>query len=297
MKILLTGGTGQVGTEIRRQHAQWPSLSVDAPDRAALDLAEPAAVLEGVRQRRPDFIISSGAYTAVDRAESEPDLAHRVNATSVAALAQAAAELGIPVLHLSTDYVFPGDADQPYREADATGPTGVYGASKLAGEVEPRRSNPKHLILRVSWVFAGHGANFLRTMLRLGRERDQLKIVADQRGGPTYAGHIAQTCLKIAEVYRVTGQLPWGTYHYSGAPDTSWFEFAGAIFDQACQMGLLPKAPQLTPITTLDYPTPARRPANSRLDCGNIAAALGIQRPSWAEGVAQSMSEIRSATD
>lgn len=297
MKILLTGGTGQVGTEILRQLAQWPSLSVDAPGRAALDLAEPGAVLEGVRQRRPDFIISSGAYTAVDRAESESDLAHRVNATSVAALAQAAAESGIPVLHLSTDYVFPGDADQPYREADATGPTGVYGASKLAGEVELRRSNPKHLILRVSWVFAGHGANFLRTMLRLGRERDQLKIVADQRGGPTYAGHIAQTCLKIAEVYRVTGQLPWGTYHYSGAPDTSWFEFAGAIFDQACQMGLLPKAPQLTPITTVDYPTPARRPANSRLDCGNIAAALAIQRPSWAEGIAQSMSEIRSATD
>lgn len=279
-KILVFGQSGQVARELAR-------LAPDARflGRADVDLSDPDAAAAQVAVHRPDVIINAAAYTAVDRAESDGDLARAVNAYAPGAIAHAAARLGVPFLHISTDYVFDGSGHGPRAETAATGPLGVYGATKLAGEDAVASAGGNWAILRTSWVFSAHGANFVKTMLRLGADRDELGIVADQIGGPTPAADIAQTLLTMAN-RMLQADSPQGIYHFSGAPDVSWADFAGEIFVQArlnCRV---------RDITTADYPTPARRPFNSRLDCTKLARDFGIERPDWRAGLASVMKDL-----
>lgn len=294
MRVLITGAGGQVGHELlRRIPADIEAIGLTS---AELDISNTAQVAETVARLQPGLIINAAAYTAVDRAENEPERAHAVNAEGVAHLAAAATAAGVPLLHLSTDYVFPGDACAPYREDDATGPLGVYGASKLAGE-QAAATCPRHIVLRTSWVFASHGNNFVKTMLRIGAQREALGVVADQYGGPTPAASIAGTLWQIAQKWQAEGELPWGIYHYSGAPACSWHAFAVEIFRQAVELDLLAKVPQVNAITTADYPTPARRPTWSVLDCGKIKQALGIAQPDWQAALEQALKEAASSRD
>lgn len=291
MRILLTGGSGQVGTELRRRGS---TLDLLAPTREEFDLAAPEHMGDWLRAHRPELILSVGAYTAVDRAEDEPDLAQRVNAEAVVQLAQYCSRSGAPLLHLSTDYVFAGDRDQPYRPSDPTSPTGVYGASKLAGERAAAQA-PKHLVLRTSWVFAAHGNNFVRTMLRLGRERDRLRVVSDQIGGPTWAGHIAEALLALVARLARGETLAWGTYHFGGQPHLSWHAFAEAVMREALSRNLIARLPAIDAISTDEYPTRARRPANSRLDGSLTYDNLGLDPPDWREGLATVLDELSDA--
>ena len=279
--LLVFGRTGQVATELAR-------LAPDAVflGRDQADLSDPAACAAAIRASGARAVINAAAYTAVDRAESEPELARLVNADAPAAMASAAAGLGLPFVHISTDYVFAGDGERPWIETDPTGPLGVYGATKLAGEQAILASGAQAAILRTSWVFSAQGANFVKTMLRLGAERPELRVVADQHGGPTPACAIAQACLTMAEAM-LDDRSKGGIYHFSGALDTNWADFARAIMAQA---GL---SCAITDITTADYPTPAARPANSRLDCSAIARDFGILRPDWQAGLADVLTELK----
>ena len=279
MRVLITGARGQVGHELLRLAPE--GFEVVGLGSGELDISDASAVQRGIAHLRPQLIINAAAYTAVDKAESEPERAYAVNRDGPANLGRAAEQLGIPVLHISTDYVFAGDATQPYREVDATGPTGVYGASKLAGEQALADACSRHLILRTSWVFGAHGNNFVITMLRLGRERSELSVVADQQGCPTSAASIARALWALAEHYRREGKLRWGLYHYSGTPACSWHAFAVEIFRQARQAGLLARQPVVHAIGTAQYPTPARRPAWSVLDCSLLRQAQGIEPADW----------------
>lgn len=290
MRVLITGARGQVGHELlRRAPSGFEVMGLGASE---LDIGDAGSVESTLRQLRPRLIINAAAYTAVDKAESEPEQAYRVNRDGVANLARAAAEIGAPILHISTDYVFAGDAQQPYLETDPTAPSGVYGASKLAGEQVLAEIHPRHLVLRTSWVFGAHGNNFVKTMLRLGRERDKLGVVADQHGGPTPADSIADALWQLASSYRSQGNLQWGIYHFSGAPACSWHDFAVEIFRQAGQMGLLERLPRVDAISTSDYPTPARRPAWSVLSCSRLEADHGIGQPDWREGLRRVLEEL-----
>ena len=291
MKLLLTGGTGQVGTEFLRRAA---GMNVLAPKRAELDLAQPASIRPWLDRHRPDAILSVGAYTAVDKAEDEPELAHSINAGSVAELADYSARLGCPLLHLSTDYVFDGSQSQAYLETDETAPLGVYGQTKFAGELAAQAA-PQHLILRISWVFAAHGGNFLRTMLTVGAERDQLRVVDDQIGGPTWAGHVAEALHLLVERIHQGRNLPWGTWHYGGAPHVSWHAFACAIFDEALARGLMTRKPDVAAIRSEEYPTRAKRPANSCLDHRRSLEVLGLPVPDWRDGLQQVFDEIAAS--
>ncbi len=283
LRIALFGATGQVATEIQRRVPETVSLEVIGRDRA--DFAAPAGVRRAAEGVEADAVINAVAYTAVDKAETERDLATAVNGASVGQLGIACKEKAIPLVHISTDYVFPGTGGNPWRPQDATAPLGLYGASKLTGEEALQTSGARHVILRTSWVFSAHGHNFVKTMLRLGAERDRLTIVADQVGGPTPAAAIADACLAIAE--RLAQGQKGGTYHFSGAPDVTWADFAREIFRQA---GL---SPEVLDIPTSEYPTPARRPLNSRLDCSTLEADFGIKRPDWKAGLAEVMKELR----
>jgi dTDP-4-dehydrorhamnose reductase len=237
-----------------------------------------------------DAVINAAAYTAVDRAEEELELAHAVNAAAPGAMAEAATARGLPFLHVSTDYVFDGTPGRPWREDDPTGPLGAYGRSKLAGEQAVAAAGGPHVVLRTSWVFSAHGTNFVKTMLRVGAERDTLRVVDDQTGGPTAARAIAEALLAIAEAF-AAGRGRSGVFHFAGAPDISWAGFARAIFAlQAERTGA--RVPQVVPIPTADYPTPARRPLNSALDCTRIRAAYGIARPDWRAGLAAVLEEL-----
>ncbi|WP_347266283.1 dTDP-4-dehydrorhamnose reductase [Paracoccus sp. (in: a-proteobacteria)] len=278
--LLVFGRSGQLATELARIAPAAQFLG-----RESADLTDAGACAAAIRALRPAAVINAAAHTAVDRAESEPDLAHAVNALAPAAMARAAAELGVPFIHVSTDYVFDGSGERPWRESDPTGPLGVYGASKLAGEQGIRAAGGQWLVLRTSWVFSAHGTNFVKTMLRLGAEREELRVVADQWGGPTPAAAIAAACLKITDALRA-GADRTGIYHFAGAPDVTWADFARAIMAQA---GL---ACRITDIATADYPTPARRPANSRLDCAAILQDFGLARPDWQAGLAQTLQEL-----
>lgn len=273
--ILVTGGTGQVGTELRARAARY-GMEVVAPGRAELDLSSPEAIDRFLDGRECGAVINSAAYTAVDRAESEPDLAHAVNAVAPEVLARATAARGLRLLQVSTDYVFDGSKDVPYDEADAVAPLGVYGASKEAGERAVREINPGHVILRTAWVVSPHGANFVKTMLRLGRERPVLRVVDDQRGCPTSAGDIADALLTIA-----TGGGPPGTYHFVNAGAASWCDLARFVLERA---GI--DAP-VEAITTADFPTPARRPANSRLSTAKLMRDYGITPRPWQDAVGE----------
>lgn len=293
MRVLVTGAAGQVGHELLR--CVPDSFLVSGFDSSQLDITCIEQVQQTIDGVRPDLIINAAAYTAVDKTETDQERAWAVNHAGVANLAAAAAGLGIPVLHISTDYVFAGDASTPYLETDPTGPTGVYGASKLAGEQTLARLCEKHMVLRTSWVFAAHGNNFVKTMLRLAGERDSLSIVADQRGCPTSAASIAAALWQLAEQYRDNAVLPWGIYHFSGVPACSWFEFAEEIFTQACELGLLEKRPITNPITTAEYPTPARRPAWSVMDCSKLYNTLGIASANWKDDLHKVFSELAAA--
>jgi dTDP-4-dehydrorhamnose reductase len=280
-RVLLTGGTGQVGQAL--QALGWPAdLALVAPSRGELDLADPDAVARHVAGARYDAILSVGAYTAVDKAESEPEIAHRVNAQSPACLATYAELAYVPIIHISTDYVFDGSGTRPWREDDPVGPLGVYGATKEAGE-RAVRSAPRHVILRASWVVSATGANFVRTMLRLGAERDELKVVADQFGAPTHAGDLARAIrtILLRHLDDGAGEAPTGTFHIANAGETSWHDFAGRIFSAAGAAGR--KTPKLHAIPTAEYPTPARRPLNSRLDTAKLADAFAIRLGPWQE--------------
>lgn len=268
MKLGVFGVTGQVAREL----ARLPGVSCIGRDSA--DFTNPPEVEEAARRLDADAIVNAVAYTAVDRAEIEEETARLVNATSVAALARVAAGRGLPLVHISTDYVFDGSGTGSFRPDDPTGPLGAYGRTKLEGEKGVRAAGGPHAILRTSWVFSAYGTNFVKTMLRLGVERDALRIVADQVGGPTPAAAIAGAARTIAASLRDDPGLS-GTYHFSGAPDTSWADFARAIFAEA----KLKVA--VEDISTADYPTPAQRPLNSRLDCSSTEAAFGMGRPTW----------------
>ena len=282
--LLVFGYTGQVARELAALEPQARFLGRDEAD-----LSDPAACAAAIRAAAPDAVINAAAYTAVDRAESDADTARRVNADSPAAMAQACAALGIPFLHISTDYVFDGSGEAPRTEDAPTGPLGTYGATKLAGEEAIRAAGGRWAVMRTSWVFSAHGANFVKTMLRLGAERDRLTIVADQIGGPPPAADIAATALAMI---RAMQQDPskGGLHHFAGAPDVSWADFAREIFAQA---GL---TPEVVDIPTADYPTPARRPLNSRLDCSRIARDFGIPRPDWRAGLARVLHELETRT-
>lgn len=293
LRVLLTGGTGQAGTEFRRRAAH---LDVLAPARTEFDLARPESLHTWLRAHRPQLIVNAGAYTAVDRAEDEPDLAFRVNAEAVQAMAVFAEEADVPLLHLSTDYVFDGTKASPYVESDAPDPASAYGRSKAAGETAARSAR-RHAVLRLGWMFSAHGTNFVRTMLRLGRERSHLRVVDDQIGGPTWAGHVAEALIRWIDAFADGRSPPSGTWHVVGAPHTSWHAFACEVLAQAHRRGLIGAMPKIEPIPTREYPMRAVRPANSRLDGARTRQVLGLEPVDWHEGLARVLGELaRSGT-
>ncbi len=258
----------------------WPAgWSTTFLGRDDCDLRIAGSATNAIARIQPHIVINAAAYTAVDKAEQEKTAAFILNADAPAEMAVATAAMNIPLIHISTDYVFEGTNARPYTEADTCAPLSIYGASKLAGEISIRKHNPCHIILRTSWIFSSHGANFVRTMLALGGQRKDLGVVVDQVGGPTAADDIARTLVQLAQQL-VKGSSLYGTYHYSGAPFISWHGFAMAIFDKAAarEMGV---PINLREITNAQYPTVAPRPLNSRLDCGKIEREWGIKRPSW----------------
>lgn len=284
MLVLIFGKTGQVGRELAC--IAWPAgATVRQVDRLQCDLATPSRAGEMVLETRPDVVVNAAAYTAVDRAESEPALAAAINCDAPAVMADACRTVGAKLLHLSTDYVFDGEKQEPYVESDPVAPLSVYGRTKQEGEAAITRHLPEHVILRTSWVFAAHGSNFVRTMLRLAKERTELQIVADQVGAPTAARDIAQAVRAI--VVRIAeGRCVWGTFHFASGEPTTWYGFAEAIF------ALHGSGPKLCPITTSEYKTTARRPRYSVLDCARISQDYGIARPSWRMALMGIMSEL-----
>lgn len=294
MRLLLLGGDGQVGHELRRSLAPLGELvtttlsgrlAEDGSVCEALDLSQPDAIEPLLRRVRPDHVVNATAYTAVDRAESEPELAFAINAQAPERLARLCAADGIGLIHYSTDYVFDGSGTRPYLETDPTGPISVYGKSKLAGEEAIRASGADHLILRTAWVYATRGHNFLLTMLRLGGEREELRVVADQHGSPTPAWLLADAA---AQVLR-QGLKQSGVRHLVAGGQTSWHGFAEAIFEEALARGLIARRPRVEPIATADYPTPARRPAYSVLDSGRLRDEYGLDVPHWRAALAATL--------
>lgn len=277
MKILLLGQHGQVSQALQQSLGRHIELTVLG--REQLDLAEPNEIRQQVLQQRPTLIINAAAHTAVDQAESEPELAFAINATAPGILAEAAAELGAPLIHYSTDYVFDGSKATPYHEADTPNPLSVYGRSKLAGEQAIAAAGGSHLILRTSWVYSQHGKNFLLTMQRLLQERDNLNVVDDQIGAPTWAGTIAQTTTQLIEHCNNGQSGPWGVYHLTAKGQASWFDFAKEIAAHLQSQGK--RVATLHPIPSSAYPTPAQRPLNSRLDCSRLEHAWQVQLPDW----------------
>jgi len=281
MSVLVFGRTGQVATELARRAPDAVFLGRDAAD-----LTDPAACASAIRAHAPRAVINAAAYTAVDRAEEDQATAMRVNAEAPAAMAQACADIGIPLVHISTDYVFDGTGTEPRQPGDPVAPVNTYGRSKLAGEDAIVQASGTYAILRTSWVVSAHGANFVRTMLRLSETRDALNIVDDQIGGPTCAADIAAACLVIADQL-IADPGKSGVYHFAGAPDVSWKDFATAIFAAA------ERDVAVTGIPTSDYPTPAQRPLNSRLDCSATEATFGIARPDWRAGLHEILTELK----
>jgi dTDP-4-dehydrorhamnose reductase len=300
-RILLTGVNGQVGG------ALLPLLrargEVVAPTRSELDLADGEAIARLVREVRPRWIVNPAAYTAVDRAESEKELAFAVNADAVRVLSEEAAKVGAAVISFSTDYVFAGDGERPWVETDATGPLGVYGASKLAGEQALAVTGAAHVVFRTSWVYGATGKNFLLTILKLAREREELKVVGDQFGAPTWSEDLARLTLhtmdkaeavsaeracSLTEAVRGLG----GVYHACDAGETTWFGFAEEFLRIAHKAEPEQRFARLVPIATAEYPTPARRPRNSRMDCGRLERELGFRMPAWQTSVARVMEQV-----
>ncbi|WP_374012114.1 dTDP-4-dehydrorhamnose reductase [Pseudoxanthomonas koreensis] len=310
MRLLLLGANGQLGRELQRSLGALGNVVAatrdgrlqddGAPGQArpgtviAADLADPDALAALVARQVPDAVVNAAAYTAVDQAEDDREAAFRINAEAPAALARACAAASIPLVHYSTDYVFDGRGSRPYREDDPTAPLGVYGASKLAGEDAVRAAGGRHLVLRTAWVYAAHGRNFLRTMLRLGAEREELGVVADQVGTPTPAALVADASARMLAQALGDATLR-GTWHVVADGQTSWHGFAEAIFAEAVAAGLLLRAPRVRPITTADYPTPARRPAYSHLDTARLRTDFGIDPPHWRAGLQQVVARLAAA--
>ena len=292
MTILVTGAAGQLGRECMERGA----ARVVGCDRSTLDITNAEALIATLDRLQPKAVINAAAYTAVDKAEQDAATAFAINRDAVASLASACAKRHIPLLHVSTDYVFDGSKSKPYVESDEVNPLGVYGASKQQGEAAVRQEQPQHLILRTSWVFGRYGANFVKTMLRLARERPELRVVADQNGAPTEAGALAEALLALANRATSGEQLAWGTYHYSGMPHTTWHGFAEAIVERALTLGLLEKSVPVRAIGTAEFPTPARRPANSRLDCSRIHEKLGIKIRPWQNGLDDVLKHLKTAS-
>ena len=284
MRVLVFGRTGQVATELARRAGPGPDIVTLG--RTETDLADPAACAAAIAATPCAAVINAAAYTAVDRAETEEALATTINAAAPGAMAGACADLGLPFLHVSTDYVFDGSGDAPWQPADAVAPLNAYGRSKLAGEQAVRAAGGAHLILRTSWVYSAHGQNFVKTMLRLGAERPALRVVDDQWGGPTPAAAIADALLGAA--HALADGASGGTYHFAGQPPTTWARFARETFRLA-HMSCTVEG-----IATADYPTPARRPLNSRLDCATLTADFGITPPDWQAGLAAVLQELRA---
>ena len=281
MRILVAGNTGQVAQALAECAAQDSGVTLRALGRDVMDICDKSAVVRAVE----------AAYTAVDKAESEEDAAFAVNEGGARNLAEVSAAVGIPFIHLSTDYVFDGTKPDAYTEDDPVAPAGAYGRSKLAGEVAVREANLRHIILRTAWVHSATGHNFVKTMLRLAAERDALNVVDDQRGNPSYAPHIAEAILSVVQILKDgSAAAPWGLYHLAGTGATTWCGLAREVF--ACAVSLGGPQAEVTPITTADYPTPALRPANSELDCGKLRRTFGVEMPSWRDGVADCVSRL-----
>lgn len=288
VKVLQFGATGQMARElIARSPRHGVDLTVLSRDQA--DLGDPAAIARLVEQADADLVINAAAYTAVDKAQTERDLAFLVNAEAPGAMARACAARGLPLVHVSTDYVFNGAGSRPWREDDATAPINAYGDSKLAGEQAIAASGARATTLRTSWVFSAHGANFVKTMLRLA-DRPELKVVDDQIGRPTFAGDLAEAALTVALRLARDPDAPTGLFHFAGDEAVSWCAFATAIFDAKG-----PPAPRIIGIPTEDYPTPAARPANSVLDCGRIERAFGIVPRPWRDGLNETLAQLARA--
>lgn len=295
MKVLLTGANGQLGRCLLDRLRTNRDIEFFALDSAELDIVDATRVEQALDEFSPDILINAAAYTAVDRAEEEPELARKVNLQGAENLARATARRGAVMIHVSTDYVFDGRADRPYKEEDQTGPAGVYGQTKLAGEKAVSGFCPKHIILRTAWVYSEYGNNFVKTMLRLAATRDELNVVADQIGCPTYAGDIADTILKIC--LNLSGKPAWGTYHYVGATRCSWADFARAVFAEARKQGILQKEVLVHDIATSEYPTPAKRPTYSVLDCGKISAHFDVIPVPLAQSLAKVLESLVSQQD
>lgn len=283
MKLLVTGAEGQVAKSL--VEAGTTSVEVVAVGRPVLDLTCRETIAAAIAAERPDVLINAAAYTAVDKSESEPELAQAVNAAGAEHAAAEARAAGIPIIHISTDYVFDGSKDGPYVETDRTSPVSAYGRSKLAGEQAVALGNPQHLILRTAWVHSPFGNNFVKTMLRLAESRDVLGVVDDQHGSPSYAPHLAAVILQMAEqiLQRGADQVPWGVYHAVGAGETTWCQLAREVFRVSSNLG--GPGAEVNPIATSDYPTPAHRPANSRLSGEKLEREFGLSFPHWREGV------------
>lgn len=281
MKILVTGCNGQVGhslvKNLKPRHGH--DISLFAFDREQLDITSEPDVMSQVKKIKPDFIINAAAYTAVDQAETDIDSSYAINRDGPLYLARAAEAVNAMLLHISTDYVFAGDKSEPYIESDMPSPKSVYGQSKLAGEEAVTNNCTNYVILRTSWVFGEHSNNFVKTMMRLGRERSELSIIGDQFGGPTYAGDIAKALITIIERFENPSQS--GIYHFAGEPHVSWYQFTRVIFEIAEYHRKLPTPPVVNEITTEQYPLPASRPSNSRLDCFKLNKEFGIQACDW----------------
>lgn len=295
-RILLIGEDGQVGQELHRTLASLGEII--GVGRQQLDLAQPDCIPQIIEEADPTLVINAAAYTAVDKAESEPELAHTVNAAAPKQMAETVQRLGVPLIHISTDYVFDGTKNTPYLETDITNPLSVYGKSKLAGETEILHVHQQHpdfryAILRTAWVYGAYGkGNFVKTMLRLGAEREELRVVADQVGTPTWAADIANAITALTQQFLGSGTDVSGIYHFTNSGVTSWYDFAVAIFEEAKSLGVPLKIQRVVPITTPEYPTPAQRPAYSVLANQKIQSLLQSPAPQWRQSLRQMLSEL-----
>ena len=298
-RILLTGVTGQVGGELLQ--TLKPLGDVIAPSRAEIDLANAASVREAIRAVRPRWIVNSGAYTAVDSAENEPELAYAVNAEAVKVIGQEAKAIGAGVIHFSTDYVFDGSATAPYRETDATGPLGVYGASKLAGETALAESGAGHAVFRTSWVYGARGKNFLLTILKLARERERLRVVADQHGAPTWSRDLARMTAEVIgqceakargqQIATVLAEVG-GVYHAAGEGETTWYGFATEALRLQQEREPKTRLAEIEAIGTAEYPTSAKRPVNSRMNCDRLVGRFGWRMMDWQDSLRKVLAEL-----
>ncbi|OKH25335.1 dTDP-4-dehydrorhamnose reductase [Chroogloeocystis siderophila] len=284
--ILLIGNTGQLGQELQRYLA--PIADVTAVGRPTIDLTQPDSLRQIIHKVQPQIIINAAAYTAVDKAETEPELATAINAIAPGILAAEAQQSNLHLIHISTDYVFDGCQSHPYQETDATNPLGVYGRSKLAGEQAIQDNCDRYIILRTAWVYGSHGNNFVKTMLRLGADRKEIRVVADQIGNPTWTGDITRAIAQLLEI----NPIPTGIYHYTNSGVASWYDFAIAIFEEAQKLSFPLKIQHVIPITTPEYPTLTQRPSYSVLACEKITKVLGTPSPHWRQGLRKMLAEL-----